>query len=77
MLPKFEQYWSKKCDKSSNVHTVNTKNHFIKLLDKYGYKVSDEIVEIEGGKRLYSVYVNQTKDEECIIKKQDQQCKTN
>ena len=43
-LPKCEQNWFQKCDESINLHTVNTKNHFIKLLEQYGYKVSDEIV---------------------------------
>ncbi len=51
-LPKFEQNLFKNCNEISNVHMVNTKNHFIKLLEQYGCKVSDDIVEMEGGKRL-------------------------
>ena len=51
-FPKCEQNWFIKYDESSNVHMVNTKNHFIKLLEQYGYKVSDDTVKMEGGKRL-------------------------
>ena len=68
-LPKCEKIWFKACNDKINVHTVNTKNHFIKLLEQYGYKVSHDIVEMEGGKRLYGVYVNPRKEDENTTKK--------
>ena len=60
-LPKCEKNWFKTCNENSNVHTVNTKNRFIKLLEQYDYKVSDDIDEMEGGKRLYGVFCQSKK----------------